>query len=109
MLFGLARYAGLRIPSESHLLTWDDVDFDRGRLTVRSPKTERYEGHEQRLIPVTPRLMELLYERFDTCSDGEDRLVTINGKGRSHSTSASPTRPFSFVNLASAMGRSHAE
>ena len=41
LLFGLARYAGLRIPSESHGLTWSDVDFDRGRLTVRSPKTER--------------------------------------------------------------------
>ncbi|HMN96932.1 MAG TPA: tyrosine-type recombinase/integrase [Phycisphaerales bacterium] len=96
LLFGLARYAGLRIPSESHLLTWGDVDFDRGRLTVRSPKTERYDGHEQRVVPVTPRLMELLQARFPsarpehcrgarsgqaTCPDGEERLVAINGKG----------------------------
>jgi integrase len=71
LLFGLARYAGLRIPSESHLLTWGDVDFDRGRLTVRNPKTERYEGHEHRVVPITPRLMELLYERFDTCPEAE--------------------------------------
>lgn len=81
LLFGLARYAGLRIPSESHLLTWADVDFDRGRLTVRSPKTERYKGHEQRVVPITPRLMELFQARFDSCPEGEDRLVTINGKG----------------------------
>ncbi|MFO0828098.1 MAG: tyrosine-type recombinase/integrase [Phycisphaerales bacterium] len=81
LLFGLARYAGLRIPSESHLLTWGDVDFDRGRLTVRSPKTERYEGHEQRVVPITPRLMELLQAGFDACPEGEDRLITINGKG----------------------------
>ena len=81
LLFGLARYAGLRIPSESHLLTWGDVDFDRGRLTVRSPKTERYEGHEQRVVPIMPRLVDLLQARFDSCPDGQDRLVTINGKG----------------------------
>ncbi len=81
LLFGLARYAGLRVPSESHLLTWAEVDFARGRLTVRSPKTERFRGHEQRLVPITPRLMELVQARFDACPDGEDRLVTINGKG----------------------------
>jgi len=81
LLFGLARYAGLRIPSESHLLTWADVDFDRGRLTVRSPKTERHEGHEQRVVPITPRLMELLQQRFDECNEGEEHLITINGKG----------------------------
>ena len=41
LLFGLARYAGLRVPSETHLLTWRDVDFERCRLRVQSPKTER--------------------------------------------------------------------
>ena len=81
LLFGLARYAGLRIPSESHILTWADVDFERGRLTVRSPKTERHAGHEQRFVPIMPRLMELLQERFDECEAGEDRLITMNGKG----------------------------
>jgi len=81
LLFGLARYAGLRIPSESHLLTWADVDFSRARLTVHSPKTERHEGHEQRVVPITPRLMTLLQARFDDCPEGEDRLITISGKG----------------------------
>ena len=81
LLFGLARYAGPCIPSELHLLTWGDVDFDRGRLTVRSPKTERCKGHEHRVVPITPRLMELLQPRFDTCPRGEHRLVSINGKG----------------------------
>jgi len=81
LLFGLARYAGLRIPSESHLLTWADVDFERGRLTVRSPKTERHEGHERRVVPITPRLMALLQARFDDCPEGEERLITISGKG----------------------------
>jgi len=81
LLFGLARYAGLRIPSESHLLTWADVDFDRGRLTVRSPKTERWEGHAERVVPITAPLMALLQARFDSTEDGESRLITMNGQG----------------------------
>lgn len=81
LLFGLARYAGLRIPSESHLLTWADVDFEHGRLTVHSPKTEHHEGHEQRIVPITPKLMKLLQDRFDEAEDGEEHLVTITGKG----------------------------
>jgi integrase len=57
------------------------VDFERGRLTVRSPKTERWEGHDQRVVPITPKLMALLQERFDAMPEGESRLVTIGGKG----------------------------
>ena len=37
LLFALARYAGLRIPSESPLATLEDVDFQGGRLRVPSP------------------------------------------------------------------------
>ncbi len=81
LLFGLARYAGLRVPSESHRLTWTDVDFDRGRLTVYSPKTERWAGHEQRLVPITPKLMALLRDRFETMGEGEERLVRLGGHG----------------------------
>jgi len=81
LLFGLARYAGLRIPSESHLLTWADVDFERARLTVHSPKTEHHEGHEQRIIPITPKLMKLLQDRFAEAEEGQQHLVAIGGKG----------------------------
>ena len=81
LLFGLARYAGLRVPSETHLLTLADVDWERGRLTVRSPKTEHHAGHEQRLVPITPKLMDLLQKRYDDLSEGESRLVAIRGQG----------------------------
>lgn len=79
LLFGLARYAGLRIPSESCLLTCADVDFDRGVLTVRSPKTERYCGHQVRKVPICPKLMKLLQDRFDEMKPGEEILVTYRG------------------------------
>jgi integrase len=81
LLFGLARYAGLRIPSESHILTWADVDWQRARLTVRSPKTEHHEGHEQRVVPIAAPLMPLLLARFDECETGDELLITIRGKG----------------------------
>ena len=77
LLFGLARYAGLRTPSETHLLTWADVDWERGRLRVRSPKTERFAGHAERIVPIDPRLMVLLQERYDAAAEGEERLVSI--------------------------------
>ncbi len=54
LLLGLARYTGLRIPSESHRLTRLDVDLDKGQLTVRSPKTEHHRGHEWCLVPIQP-------------------------------------------------------
>ena len=37
----LARYGGLRTPSESFSLAWSDVLWDQDRFRVRSPKTER--------------------------------------------------------------------
>ncbi|MCC7146266.1 MAG: tyrosine-type recombinase/integrase [Phycisphaeraceae bacterium] len=83
LLFGLARYAGLRCPSESHLLTWADVDFDEHLLHVKSPKTERHgQGHDSRTVPVEPRLMALIQEAYDLAPEGQERLIVgINGKG----------------------------
>ena len=51
-IIGLARYAGLRCPSEITALRWEDVDWKKRSLTVRSPKTERHTGHEVRVVPI---------------------------------------------------------
>jgi integrase len=81
LMFALARWAGLRVPSESHLLTWADVDWHKGRLFVRSPKTEHHEGHESRSVPIDPRLMEILRRAFEQAEEGSSRLVRITGNG----------------------------
>lgn len=60
LLFALSRYGGLRCPSEHLALTWGDVDFDAGRIVVRSPKTEHHEGKEHRVIPLFPELLPYL-------------------------------------------------
>jgi len=82
VLFGLARFAGLRVPSESHLLTWDDVDFVRRRLRVRSPKTERHQGKAFREVPITQHLLPILLEAWQKRSG--DYVVTIRGNGYIH-------------------------
>ncbi len=74
--FALARFAGLRVPSESHILGWADVDWERGRLAVRSPKTERHESHEQRVVPISAALLPVLGEAFEAAADGDTRVVT---------------------------------
>jgi hypothetical protein len=43
-VIALARFGGLRCPSEVLSLRWENVDFVSGRMTVSSPKTEHLEG-----------------------------------------------------------------
>ena len=38
----LSRYGGLRCPSEHLALKWSDVDWDKSRIRVPSPKTEHH-------------------------------------------------------------------
>ena len=70
VLFGLARFAGLRVPSETHILTWADVDFDKGRMDVFCPKNERYEKHRRRFVPITDKLMAILQDAYDAAEVG---------------------------------------
>ncbi len=77
-LFGLARFAGLRTPSETHSLTWADVDWDQKRINVHSIKTERYAGHERRLVPITPKLMKVLQDAFDAAPEGQEHVVALS-------------------------------
>ena len=62
LLFALSRYGGLRCPSEHLALLWGDIDFDAGRIVVRSPKTEHHDGKASRVIPLFPELLPYLLE-----------------------------------------------
>ena len=76
LVIGLARYAGIRCPSEMVRLTWADIDWGRGMLTVRPTKTEHHgEQHAVRHVPICPRLRELLAESFDRATAGDVRVV----------------------------------
>jgi len=60
LIFGLARFGGLRTPSETLLLRWEDINWSENRMLVRSPKTEHHPGGESRLVPIFPELAPLL-------------------------------------------------
>jgi hypothetical protein len=81
VIFALSRYAGVRCPSETLALRWGDVDWEHGRMTVRSPKTEHHEGKASRLVPIFPELRPYLLEAFDQAEPGSEYVVTRSRDG----------------------------
>jgi|694.fasta_scaffold05620_1 integrase len=74
LVISLARYGGLRIPSELLGLTWDCVDWAAGKLKVTSPKTEHNEGGEFRWIPLFPEIKIYLEEAWEAAAEGEKHI-----------------------------------
>jgi integrase len=68
-LVALARFGGLRVPSEAFSLSWRDIDWERSRLSVPSPKTEHL-GKAHRVIPLFPLLRPHLEEAFEQAPEG---------------------------------------
>jgi len=76
LIFALCRYGGLRCPSEVLGLRWCDVNWQEGRLLIHSPKTERHEGRESRVIPIFPEVLPYLQDVFDAAEPGTSRVIT---------------------------------
>jgi integrase len=76
LIIALARYGGVRVPSELAPLKLTDIDFERGRLRVTSPKTENH-GKAERWIPLFPELRPHVETAFETAPDGENWLVRV--------------------------------
>ena len=76
LLVALARYGGLRIPSEALSLKWEHVDWERDRITVPSPKTEHHEGKGKRLIPMFPELKPYLEEVWEQAAEGTEFVIS---------------------------------
>tara|TARA_R110002096_G_scaffold344921_2_gene537806 strand:- start:39674 stop:41029 length:1356 start_codon:yes stop_codon:yes gene_type:complete len=74
-IIALARFGGLRCPSEVLGVRWGDVDWANNRLRVRSPKTERHLGKAERVIPLFPELREVLIDAFDLAPEGAEFVV----------------------------------
>jgi integrase len=88
LVIALGRYAGLRIPSEVAGLAWDDIAWDTGRLTVRSPKTSRHDGHAVRLVPISPELRSILAEAHEQAAEGDKLILprTLTGASNLRTT-----------------------
>ncbi len=74
-IVALARFAGLRCPSELLGLKWSDMNWERARMVVRSPKTAGHEGHAQRVVPVAPELFDILTALFNHAEPGVDAML----------------------------------
>lgn len=75
LLFALARFAGLRIPSESAALRWVDINFATKKMKIHASKTERHEDKGVRLVPIVKQLMPYLRAAHQR-RNASDRYVT---------------------------------
>ncbi len=75
VIIALSRFGGLRCPSESFALRWEDVDFAAGRMLVRSPKTEGYAGREYRHVPIFAELRPYLEDAHELAPAGTEFVV----------------------------------
>ena len=76
LLIALARWGGLRIPSEALALTWRDVDFEGKRFIVRASKTEHHEDGGIRIVPMFPELAPLFQAVFDEAPEGATHVIS---------------------------------
>lgn len=76
LLFALARYGGLRTPSESLALRWGDIDRERDMIRVTSVKTAHHSGHGERWIPIFAELRPFIQAAYDDAAEGAEYVIT---------------------------------
>jgi len=75
LIFALARYAGLRVPSEIQGLKWSDVNWERNRILVHVPKKEHIPGQATRIVPIFPELRPYLERARNEAPEGAVLVV----------------------------------
>ena len=76
LIFVLARFGGLRTPSEVLSLTWAGVNWERSRFAVRAAKTEDTGADGgTRFVPIFPELLPHLREAFEAAAPGAVYVV----------------------------------
>jgi len=74
-IVALARFGGLRCPSEVLSLQWANVDWANSKIIVHAPKTEHHPGKGMRTIPLFPELRRVLVEAFELAEAGTAYVV----------------------------------
>jgi integrase len=65
LLFAMARFLGVRMPSEIRNMTWEDVNQANGTILIRAQKTK-----SQRLVPLPEEVSSLLSLQHLVVPDG---------------------------------------
>ncbi|QDT89175.1 tyrosine-type recombinase/integrase [Gimesia algae] len=81
LIVALARYGGLRIPSEPYALRWSDINWADDRFYVSSPKTEHHEGKEGRMVPLFPQLRPYLEDCRELAEDDAEFVIVKHRHG----------------------------
>ncbi len=76
LLVALARFGGLRTPSEPLLLKWGDVDWERRTIRVQSPKTAHHKGKGSRIVPMFPEIVPHLEKVFEVAPEGSEFILS---------------------------------
>jgi len=76
LIVALARFGGLRCPSEVLALEWRFIDWARDRFTVFSPKCEHLRNGGTRVVPIFRELRPYLTEAFEQAKPGEVHVIS---------------------------------
>ena len=74
-IIALARFGGLRCPTEVLRLGWEDVDLAKRRMVVHASKTEHHDDGGIRIVPIFARLLPYLQEAFDLAVEGDEYVI----------------------------------
>ncbi|PAY19120.1 integrase [Rhodopirellula sp. SM50] len=77
-ILALARFGGLRCPSEVLRLKWMDVNLPAGRMIVHASKTEHHADGGVRQVPIFKELRPYLESAWDRAPDGPGSEYVVN-------------------------------
>lgn len=66
LLIALARYMGLRTPSETTPLEWGWINWEEGTLRVLDSKRRRHASKKWRFPPLFPEVQQLLWDAYNS-------------------------------------------
>ncbi len=75
LIITLARYAGIRVPSELLPLQWGDINWAQNSIRITSPKTAHHAGGGYRTIPLFAELRPALLQAFEAAADGQEYVI----------------------------------
>ena len=75
LIIALARFGGLRCPSELTGLKWSEINWSEKWFWVHSAKTEYYIGKNKRQVSLFPELERRFQELYEALPEGCDDLI----------------------------------
>lgn len=81
VIFAMARYAGVRVPSELQNFTWGDILWDQDRIRIRDAKRSRPGSPVIRIVPMFPELRPILADAYEQAEEGSVHVCPRSREG----------------------------